>query len=124
MTRIGLAIVFLGAVLPATQVTQATQATLWGRVFSAQSTPLRRARVVVVDGASSVDPVFTDEQGRFELRAPAQSRYLLHVTKPGFAPADVTVAAETLAESVDVRLERGAVVTGLIIDALGEPMVG
>jgi protocatechuate 3,4-dioxygenase beta subunit len=89
-----------------------------GRVLSADDNPrpLPNARITV-PGASG-EPAFTTAQGEFSVRVPAGA--LLRIAKAGFAPVTISPAAAT-AGSLQVRLMRGAVVTGIVVDELGFP---
>jgi hypothetical protein len=81
---------------------------------------LRRARVAVV--GSTRPPVFTDENGRFEIGVPAKA-FAVRITKPGFAPQQIQ-GAETLdPRPIEVRLARGAAIQGHVIDGTGAPAV-
>ena len=82
-------------------------------------TLLRRARVSVIGAA--VPPVFTDQEGRFEVAVPARS-FVVRVTKPGFAPRQFQSAVGS-DEPLDVRLARGAAINGRVVDAVGMPVV-
>ena len=86
------------------------------------STPVRRARITVIAGGRSADPAFTDADGLFEVVAPRSARYTLRVTKAGFVALDLAIAAVSDA-LVDVRLVRGAVVSGRVLGQNGEPVV-
>lgn len=98
-----------------------------GRVLAddGSTTPLPGARVSVVsDGpAGSATPAaVSDRDGRFTVGGPARGGVSLRVTKAGFAAADVPV--DTRAEPVIIRLAPGAVITGRVVDAHGEPVPG
>ena len=135
MTRRGLLLVCLGALLPvcshasvwASQANADVVAVIAGRVIAeGVATPLRRARVeAMVDGRYSV-PVFSDDRGRFEIQVPAATVYALRVTKPGYAPMEIArpgaVASDP--QPLVVSLAPGAAITGQLLDSLGDPAVG
>ena len=83
------------------------------------ATLLRRARVRVID--SAVQPVFTDQEGRFEIAVPARS-FTVRVSKPGFAPRQIQSALVS-DEPLDIRLPRGAAINGRVIDNTGMPVI-
>jgi hypothetical protein len=81
---------------------------------------LRRARVVVV--GTTIAPVFTDQEGRFEIPVPERA-YSVRITKPGFAPAHIEGAGDSGPSPIAVRLARGAAIDGYVIDGSGAPVV-
>ena len=85
------------------------------------ATLLRRARVTV---AGNAVPVFTDQEGRFEVAVPASTTSLLRITKPGFAPTQIPLSATAGVDPIQVRLARGAAVVGRVLDELGWPVGG
>ena len=90
-----------------------------GRVLSADDNPrpLPNARLTPSDSPAA--PVFTTGQGEFSVRVSSSTS--LTITKAGFAPVFVPAAALTT-ERLEVRLARGAVVTGVVVDELGFPV--
>ena len=81
---------------------------------------LRRVRVTLV--GSTLPPVFTDQEGRFEILVPDRP-FELRVTKPGFAPELVRQADTVDSTRIDVRLARGSAINGHLIDNAGTPVV-
>jgi Carboxypeptidase regulatory-like domain len=77
--------------------------------------PIRNARVRDDDNPDAAGAA-TDADGRFVL-APASSRHHLSVAKTGFLGA-----AAIAEDGVEVRLTRGAAITGRVFDDLGEPL--
>ena len=98
---------------------------LRGRIVSAANdAALRRARVAAAVPSGRVDPVFTDDEGRFVLTLPSRTAISLTATKAGYAAMTVPVAAAQLSGEVNVHLARGAAITGRILDAVGSPAAG
>jgi hypothetical protein len=114
--------------------------TLRGRVVTIEARnpiPIRDARVSI--SAPGIDPVFTDSSGRFEFTRLPAGRYTLTAEKTGFArtrygsrndldpaiPVDVGAAtpANTL-DGIEIRIPRGAAISGRVVNELGEPVVG
>lgn len=80
------------------------------------ATQLRRVRVAVI-GATAT-PVFTDQEGRFEIAVPAPGAFTLRFSKAGFAPQEIA-GARISDGGVQVRLARGAAVAGRVVDETG-----
>jgi hypothetical protein len=72
-----------------------------------------------------VDVVFSDEGGRFAIALRKVSGVTLAITKAGYAARHVHATRSEVASGVldDVRLERGAAISGRIVDASGAPAV-
>lgn len=109
-----------------------------GVVVSDDATPSPVRRVVVT--LNCPEPkvgrtAVTDDGGRFAFDALPGGRYTLTATKPGYIDSrygatrpgrpgtPITVAADARS-SVTMKIMRGAVITGVIRDALGDPMRG
>jgi protocatechuate 3,4-dioxygenase beta subunit len=107
-----------------------------GRVLSADSgQPMRRATVRLaapqVRGARSAT---TDVEGRYEFRDLPAGRYQVSASKPAYVgwsygqtqmsgPGKPVVLADNQsADNVDIRLPRGGVIAGRVIDDFGEPV--
>jgi hypothetical protein len=102
----------------------------------AQPRPLRRVRVTI--SGPTLSPgrtAITADDGTFTVTGLRAGRYLVAAAKDGYVamtadlmrggqpPARVTIAdAET--QKVTLRLPRGAVITGVILDADGQPAAG
>jgi hypothetical protein len=86
--------------------------------------PLRRALVVPSASNQTVRPVLTDDDGRFEIHADTASS--LTVTKAGYASTSFTAPRQpsTRNRPLVVRMPRGGVISGRIIDADGETAIG
>jgi hypothetical protein len=117
----------LAAVLAASVHAQAPTApvptvVITGRVV-ADSTgdPIRNARVSLFPETPPAAIVTTDANGRFSFVAPA-GRYRMQAAKTGFARGDATTAAS--GAPLEVRLKKGAAISGTILDEAGDPVIG
>jgi hypothetical protein len=68
-----------------------------------------------------VPVVLTDGDGRFQLSVPSGPR-LIVASKAGYERREMPL--QLTAESVEIRLQRGAAISGHIIDEVGEPVEG
>ncbi len=114
--------------------------TVSGRVVSANDgTPLKSALVGLLKEGSKSRQTFgdyTDAEGRFQIKGIAPGRYRFSASHTGYLSqqfqskdvakpgAMLTLTAGQEVTDVLFRLTRAAVVTGRIVDANGEPMVG
>jgi len=109
-------------------------ATISGRVVAADTgRPLRRARVVI-GGNGRPRATSTDEQGRYRVTALPAGSYTIIATKSGYVDGAFgqrrTTGTGTAVEltdgqqaaTIDIRLSRGGVVTGRVLDEEGEPL--
>jgi protocatechuate 3,4-dioxygenase beta subunit len=107
-----------------------------GRIVAdGTNTPIAGARVLVFPAGRWTGPMgpppqaITDQDGRFALSNLAPGEYSLDVQKTGFVPLSdpmarprtFTVAAGQLL-SLDLRLQRGGVISGRVLDGTGEPL--
>lgn len=101
-------------------------------IDAATGTGIRRARVEVQGGAVApsgtgrVDAVMTDLEGRFSVSLPAGSQARVRIVKAGYAQATRQLSAADLRQDVPllVALDRGAAITGRIVDQAGNPSDG
>jgi hypothetical protein len=96
-----------------------------GRVLAEENDrPLRRALVALSASNRSVRPVLTDDDGRFEIQVDTSSS--LTVTKAGYASTRFTSPRQpsTRNRPLIVRMARGGVISGRIIDAEGQTAIG
>ncbi len=115
-------------------VLQTGTAAITGRVVAADTgRPLRRARVVI-GGNGRPRAVSTDEQGRYRVTTLPAGTYTVTATKSGYVdgafgqrratrigiPVELTDGQQAV--NIDVRLARGGVVTGRVLDEEGEPL--
>ena len=114
-------------------------ATLSGRIVSddADARPLRRVRVGITTSDRQVGrTVVTDDDGRFGFVALPAGRYMLNATKQGYVttaygakrpnrPGTALVLADGQhMTNVNMRLTRGSVISGVLVDQNGEPFSG
>ena len=94
-----------------------------GRVIAADTgVALRRAHVAVLSQGGSVEPTFTDDDGQFTVSVSAQAQVTLAVSKAGYATVTSHSRPEADATLI-VRMPRGAVLSGRVVDVNGAPVV-
>src|SRR5688500_7543611 len=81
--------------------------------------PLRRVRVATLDGRVVA---FTDREGRFSIDVPSTTA-ALRVSKPGYGPRHIRLDPSSPDETL-IRLPRGGVIVGDVIDEQGGPAMG
>jgi protocatechuate 3,4-dioxygenase beta subunit len=129
------------------QTADIQKATLRGHVYDAgEGTPLRRVTVSLYfsggrpGAARGVrnEPRYTlsDTQGAFEFRDVEPGRYTLVATKSGYLSGGygqqrlegpgkmLNIAPGEEIKDLDIRLTRGGVITGVVTDEDGEPILG
>jgi protocatechuate 3,4-dioxygenase beta subunit len=119
MMRAPAAIVFglLSGMMASAGYAQAPPAsTIRGRVLAADTgNPIRNARVGIGDGLDA-PAALTDSEGRFTLAAvPADQP--LSAAKTGYAKTTIPASAD-----LEIRLTKGAAITGRVLDDIGDPM--
>jgi len=117
--------------LLATSVVRAQQApvSIRGRVVAAENdVPLRRARIALERRDPRIQAVLTDEEGRFTFTVPDAGQSKLIATKGGYVSATLEVprvaATTASAYELEIRLVRGAAISGQVLDRSGAPAVG
>ena len=118
----------------AQQTPQGTAA-IGGRILAADTgRPVKRARVIVSAGGGQSRATTTDDQGRFRLTDLAAGAYSVSASKSGFVIAiygqrrplqpgtPVQLADGQEIPTLELRLIRGAVITGRVLDEDGEPL--
>jgi sarcosine oxidase gamma subunit len=105
-----------------------------GRVITADTgRPVKRARVIVTGGGRPFSAT-TDEGGRFRIGSLPAAAYNVVATKSGFVdaafgqrrpqragtPVELTDGQQI--GNIDIRLHRGGVITGRLVDEDGEPL--
>ena len=119
----------------------ATTGRIAGRVtVEGANTPVAGARIMLLPTARPTRPMgpmgsmgmppqaLTDQDGRFVFNRLAPGSYRLDVQKTGFAPlvgpgrAQTTQVSEGQTTVLALQLQKGAVITGKLLDASGEPV--
>ena len=116
------------------QLPQGT-ASVAGRVLAADTgRPVKRARLMVAAAGRGGRSVSTDDQGRYRVGELAAGNYTVTASKAGFVDGvfgqrrplqpgtPLQLADGQAAVDVDVRLTRGGVITGRVVDEDGEPL--
>jgi protocatechuate 3,4-dioxygenase beta subunit len=111
-------------------------ASISGRVLTADTgRPLKRARVMVSGGGRGGRSTTTDDQGRYAVTTLSAGSYTITASKAGFVDASygqrrplqpgtpLQVADGQQAANIDLRLVRGGVITGHVVDEDGEPLL-
>jgi protocatechuate 3,4-dioxygenase beta subunit len=112
------------------------RSTIRGRVLSADSgTPVRRATIRLNSPELRENRLAsTDADGRYEFSQLPAGRYTINASKPAYVSwvygqtrpytngKPIVLADNQVADNIDIRLPRGAVVTGRVVDEFGEPV--
>jgi Carboxypeptidase regulatory-like domain len=110
------ALVFALILLASTAMAQPPAVSLRGHVVDAENErPLRRSIVSLARGDLRVRPVLTDEDGSFVIELPEPSSAIV-ITKAGYASVVIEPDRRTLTRELDIRLDRGAVMSGRVIE--------
>jgi protocatechuate 3,4-dioxygenase beta subunit len=118
------------------QLRDNSNSTLKGRVVALDTgAPLRRVQLRLTGGKLRQGrATLTDADGRYEFGTLSAGRYQLSASKGGYVtlqygqrgPRDsgraIELAAQQKLEKIDIALPRGAVITGRVVDELGEPV--
>jgi hypothetical protein len=85
---------------------------------------LRHVRVAAAAASGAIPATLTDENGVYTLGALPRGRYTVTVTKPGYVKqtSTVTVSDSSRLDPLDFALVKGAVISGALLDDLGEPV--
>jgi hypothetical protein len=110
-----------------------------GRITSLDTgRPLRRAQVRLTDEMSPLTPrtASTSNDGRYEFRDISPGRYTLRVQRSGYLALNygqrrpdeqarpLEIADKEVVEKVDFALPRMSIISGRVLDDLGEPIAG
>jgi hypothetical protein len=106
--------------------------TIKGRIVSTDGQPLTNATVMAqsLTGTFAVKPTRPDAEGRFAFDELAPGAYIVIGTAPGYIDQSVSLGDSNLwprhliGSNVRVNMVKGGVITGLVTNAKGEPMVG
>ena len=124
--------------LSGVQAQQAT-GTISGQVVSTDGQPLPRAKIQLIavgdvkKAMTMRREVYSDGTGRFEADKLEPAAYLLTASAPGYVllpHEQVSEAAGSAAkyvhvgEAITIRMQRGGVITGRVLNTAGEPVVG
>src|SRR5262249_24639317 len=102
-------------------------ATIRGRIhLKGSDDPVRHARIELRSAEGVFPALLTDADGRFVATSLPPGRFTVTVSKPGFmkSSATLTVAAGGAAEDVrpvNLALEKGGTISGIVLDEFGEP---
>jgi len=108
---------------PSVALPQPRAVSLTGRVVDADNDrPLRRAMVSVARQGVRARAVLTDEDGRFVIDLSDPS-FSIVITKAGYASTVIGPDRKTPARELDVRLRRGAAISGRLVEQ-GRPAIG
>jgi protocatechuate 3,4-dioxygenase beta subunit len=77
-------------------------------------------RITVTGVPLGAPVVLTDSEGRFSLLSPSGPQRIV-ASKSAYAPYEM---AATAGQRMEIRLRRGAAISGRVLDDLGEPVIG
>ena len=109
-----------------------TTGTIKGRIVADDGQPLMNANVMVqsLTTPPAVKPTSVDSDGRFVFDDLAPAPYIIYATAPGYIDQATSLGDATqwprhlIGSNVRITMIRGGVITGLVTNAKGEPMVG
>jgi protocatechuate 3,4-dioxygenase beta subunit len=119
MKRVALATVILSAVALTAQAQQTVRVS--GRVLNESGEPIANARVTIIPATPGAPVVLTDGDGNFTFQTPP-GRLKLTASKTGYGhrESNEMIAA---AQPVEMRLQRGAAISGRVVDGHGDPIL-
>jgi Carboxypeptidase regulatory-like domain len=103
-------------------------------VLQGANTPVSGARVILVSTSRPVGPMgppaqtTSDQDGRFSFDRVSSGTYRVDAQKAGFAPPDDALRNQAFSvvagqvTDVIVRVQKGAAITGKVVDPTGEPL--
>lgn len=106
--------------------------TLKGRVRADDGRVLSNAMVVAraFNGSMGLKSAQADAEGRFSFDDMPAAVYLVFATAPGYVDEQLTISEMDewprylVGSQINIRLVRGGVITGTVIDSKGQPVVG
>jgi len=108
-------------ILSALALSQTQPITINGRVVADETNePIVNARVGATTAQDTM-AVLTGRDGRFTFTVPP-GRVRIVAGKTGYGKVETTVAAGT--DAIEIRLHRGAAISGRVVDDFGDPVVG
>jgi hypothetical protein len=121
-----------GATADAKKVPGPVTGTIKGRMVSNDGQPLANATVVAQsnNGSFAVKPTRPDADGRFAFDDLVPGAYSIFGTAPGYIDQSVVLSdpnswqRHLIGSNVRINMIRGGVITGMVTNAKGEPMVG
>src|SRR5262245_34919907 len=115
----------------------AESASIDGRVLAPDGRPVPDALIQAIPlGGIAVIAALTDARGSYSVSGLAAGRFRVRISKPGFAAIEygqsralqpgriLSVRERERVQNINVTLTRGAVLTGRMVDAQGEPIEG
>lgn len=119
-----------------TKVTTGKSGTISGRVVGEDGQPVEGATVMAaaMNGDRAANrSTSTDEEGNFKMANLPAAAYLLSASVPGYVSAQGSVMEAMMSsiapryrigESVTITMMKGGAITGKVLDAAGQPLVG
>jgi hypothetical protein len=109
-----------------------TTGTIRGRLVSGDGQPLTNANVMAqaMTTVPTAKPTRVDSEGRFVFDDLPAAAYLIIGTAPGYVDQSISVGDASqwprylIGSNVRITMIRGGVITGLVTNAKGEPVVG
>jgi hypothetical protein len=109
---------------PAGPTTAAQANAITGRVVDAEGQPLSDVAVMLYPRSSgAMRSTISDDEGKFSFPELTASQYSLYARAPGYVQQSATANAPRPGDNVTLTLVKGGVITGRVVNALGEPVV-
>jgi hypothetical protein len=109
-----------------------TTGTIKGRLVAGDGQPLTNANVLAqaLTTTPTVKPTLVDSEGRFVFDDLPAASYIIIATAPGYIDPSISLGDPSqwprylIGSNVRITMIRGGVITGLVTNAKGEPIVG